>query len=225
MEEVRRTIAQTAPAPPRRSVDSARSRQHTESSRSSKQLITNRDSMTGNKIEPHVVASTFPTMNRTSSVRKAMSLYIKQPPNPPPLCSICKHNAPIFGKSPRKFSFKEIERATNRFSSENFLAEGGFGPVHKGVLPDGQVVAVKQHKRLSAQGASEFCSEVEVLSCAQHRNLVMLVGYCTETEWLLVYEFACNGSLDKHLYGKLKRNVRRFIRTPSRILVYFLSCK
>ena len=75
--------------------------------------------------------------------------------------------------------------------------------MHKGVLPDGQVVAVKQHKLLSAQGASEFCSEVEVLSCAQHRNLVMLVGYCTEIEWLLVYEFACNGSLDKHLYGKL----------------------
>ncbi|PIA36005.1 hypothetical protein AQUCO_03400121v1 [Aquilegia coerulea] len=70
-------------------------------------------------------------------------------------------------------------------------------------MPDGQVVAVKQHKVVSAQGASEFCAEVEVLSCAQHRNLVMLVGYCTEPEWLLVYEFACNGSLDKHLYSKM----------------------
>lgn len=139
----------------------------------------------------------FPTMNRTSSIRKAMSLQAKQPPNPPPLCSVCKHEAPIFGKAPRKLGFKEIERATNGFSRENFLGEGGFGPVHKGVLPDGQVVAVKQHKR-----GSEFWSEVGVLSCAQHKNVVILLGYCTETEWFLVYEFSCNGSLDNHLYGK-----------------------
>ncbi|EXC21746.1 Inactive protein kinase [Morus notabilis] len=207
MEEVYGNITQKAIVPPRRSVDSASLRQNLGSSHSSKHMITIRDSISDNKTEPLVESSTSPTINRTSSVRKAMSLYIKQPPNPPPLCSICKHNAPIFGKSPRKFSFKEIERATNGFSSENFLAEGGFGPVHKGVLPDGQVVAVKQHKMLSAQGASEFCSEVEVLSCAQHRNLVMLVGYCTETEWLLVYEFACNGSLDKHLYGTERKEL------------------
>lgn len=55
---------------------------------------------------------------------------------------------------------------------------------------------------LNAQGASEFC-EVEVLSCAQHKNLVMLVGYCIEIVWFLVYEFACNGSLDKHLYVEI----------------------
>ncbi|KAL7215591.1 hypothetical protein ACSBR1_027693 [Camellia fascicularis] len=143
-----------------------------------------------------------PRIDRVSSVRRAISLSIKQPPTPPPLCSICKHNAPIFGKAPRRFSYEEMERATNGFSADKFLAEGGYGPVYRGVLPDGLVVAVKQHKMLSAQGASEFCSEVEVLSCAQHKNLVMLVGYCIETEWLLVYEFACNGSLDKHLYGK-----------------------
>ncbi|PON76582.1 Tyrosine-protein kinase [Parasponia andersonii] len=194
------TNTQKAPVPPRRSADLPRSRKNLESSHSSKQLITVRDSLTDYKREA-LVPSTSQTINRISSVRKAMALYTKHPPNPPPLCSICKHNAPTFGKAPRKFNYKEIERATNGFSSENFLAEGGFGLVHKGVLPDGQVVAVKQHKMLSAQGASEFCSEVEVLSCAQHRNLVMLVGYCTETEWLLVYEFACNGSLDKHLYG------------------------
>ncbi|CAL5406875.1 unnamed protein product [Camellia sinensis] len=147
-----------------------------------------------------------PKIDRVSSVRRAISLSIKQPPTPPPLCSICKHNAPIFGKAPRRFSYEEMERATNGFSADNFLAEGGYGPVYRGVLPDGLVVAVKQHKMLSAQGASEFCSEVEVLSCAQHKNLVMLVGYCIQTEWLLVYEFACNGSLDKHLYGGKETN-------------------
>ncbi|KAL5540587.1 hypothetical protein UlMin_043536 [Ulmus minor] len=199
MEEVNSTNTQNIVVPPRRSADYPRARRNVESLNTSKQLIPTRKSLSGNKSEAPL-ASTSSTVNRISSIRKAMSLYTKHPPNPPPLCSICKHSAPIFGKAPRKFSFKEIAKATDGFSNENFLAEGGYGAVYKGVLPDGQVVAVKQHKTLSAQGASEFCSEVEVLSCAQHRNLVMLVGYCIEIEWLLVYEFACNGSLDKHLY-------------------------
>ncbi|KAI3797593.1 hypothetical protein L1987_32853 [Smallanthus sonchifolius] len=136
----------------------------------------------------------------TSSIRRDMSLSLKEPPKPPPLCSICKHSVPVFGQSPRRFSHEEIEKATDGFSTSNFLAEGGYGKVYRGVLSDGQVVAVKKHKMVSAQGAAEFCSEVEVLKCAQHKNLVMLIGYCIE-EWLLVYEFACYGSLDKHLYG------------------------
>lgn len=125
------------------------------------------------------------------------------PPVPPPLCSICQHKAPVFGKPPRFFSYKELELATKGFSQSNFLAEGGFGSVHRGVLPEGQVVAVKQHKLASTQGDVEFCSEVEVLSCAQHRNVVMLIGFCIEQgRRLLVYEYICNGSLDAHLYGK-----------------------
>ncbi|CAA0296246.1 putative protein kinase RLK-Pelle-PERK-2 family [Arabidopsis thaliana] len=127
------------------------------------------------------------------------------PPVSPPLCSICQHKAPVFGKPPRFFSYKELELATNGFSRANFLAEGGFGSVHRGVLPEGQIVAVKQHKVASTQGDVEFCSEVEVLSCAQHRNVVMLIGFCIEdTRRLLVYEYICNGSLDSHLYGRHK---------------------
>ncbi|KAM0037622.1 putative protein kinase RLK-Pelle-PERK-2 family [Helianthus debilis subsp. tardiflorus] len=140
-------------------------------------------------------------IDRTSSIRREMSLSLKEPPTPPPLCSICKHSVPVFGRSPRKFSHEEIEKATAGFSTSNFLAEGGYGKVYRGVLIDGQVVAVKKRKMVSAQGAAEFCSEVEVLKCAQHKNLVMLIGYCIEKEWLLVYEFACYGSLDKHLYA------------------------
>jgi serine/threonine protein kinase len=118
------------------------------------------------------------------------------------LCSICQHKAPAFGNPPRWFTFAELQLATGGFSQANFLAEGGFGSVHRGVLPDGQVVAVKQYKLASTQGDKEFCSEVEVLSCAQHRNVVMLIGFCVEDgRRLLVYEYICNGSLDSHLYG------------------------
>ncbi|KAI6695484.1 hypothetical protein NL676_023194 [Syzygium grande] len=138
-----------------------------------------------------------PQQSKELITRKDPSTVHDNQPTAIPSISI-----PRISSAPRKFSYEEIERATNKFAAENFLAEGGFGPVYRGVLADGQVIAVKQHKFLSAQGASEFCSEIEVLSCAQHKNLVMLVGYCIETEWLLIYEFACNGSLDKHLYGK-----------------------
>uniref|UniRef100_A0A1D1YPJ4 Inactive protein kinase SELMODRAFT_444075 n=1 Tax=Anthurium amnicola TaxID=1678845 RepID=A0A1D1YPJ4_9ARAE len=142
-------------------------------------------------------------LDYSGNVREAISLSRNAPPGPPPLCSICQHKAPVFGKPPKWFSYAELELATGGFSQANFLAEGGFGSVHRGVLPDGQAVAVKQHKLASSQGDLEFCSEVEVLSCAQHRNVVMLIGFCVEDrKRLLVYEYICNGSLDSHLYGR-----------------------
>ncbi|KAJ7535811.1 hypothetical protein O6H91_12G047000 [Diphasiastrum complanatum] len=139
----------------------------------------------------------------SSSFRITMSSSKHAPPGPPPLCSICQHKSPQFGRPPQRFSYNELQLATNGFSEQNFLAEGGFGSVYRGVLPDGQTVAVKQHKLASSQGYKEFCSEVEVLSCAQHRNVVTLIGYCIEDHRrLLVYEFICNGSLDSQLWGQ-----------------------
>ena len=156
--------------------------------------------------EAGIEISTYRTdLDFSGNVREAVSLSRNAPPGPPPLCSICQHKAPVFGKPPRWFSYAELELATGGFSQANFLAEGGFGSVHRGVLPDGQVIAVKQHKLASSQGDLEFCSEVEVLSCAQHRNVVMLIGYCIEDKRrLLVYEYICNGSLDSHLYGNFR---------------------
>ncbi|KAL8056095.1 hypothetical protein ABFX02_04G097700 [Erythranthe guttata] len=142
----------------------------------------------------------------TGDLREAISLSRAGGPpplGPPPLCSICQHKAPVFGKPPRWFAYAELALATDGFSEANFLAEGGFGCVHRGALPDGRAIAVKQHKLASSQGDREFCSEVEVLSCAQHRNVVMLIGFCIEDgRRLLVYEYICNGSLDSHLYGR-----------------------
>ncbi|KAL1554983.1 inactive protein kinase-like protein [Salvia divinorum] len=137
------------------------------------------------------------------NVREMISLNRNAPPDPPPLCSVCCHKSPSVAKPPRLFTFAELERATGGFLQENFLAEGGYGSVHRGVLPDGQIIAVKKHKLGNSQGDREFCSEVQALSCAQHQNVVMLIGYCVEDgRRLLIYEYICNGSLDSHLYGR-----------------------
>lgn len=119
-----------------------------------------------------------------------------------PICLGCKNRRPKIS-SHRDFSYAELEEATDAFSRENFISEGGFGLVFKGTLRDGMKVAVKQLKEASLQGEKEFKSEVHVLSQARHQNLVMLLGSCTEgTHRLLVYEYICNGSLEDNLSGE-----------------------
>lgn len=98
-----------------------------------------------------------------------------------------------------------ILAATNNFSNENKLGEGGFGPVYKGKLPNGKEVAVKRLSLRSSQGLEEFRNEVILIIKLQHKNLVRLLGYCLEgDEKLLVYEYMANTSLDAFLFDPVK---------------------
>ncbi|KAM0065156.1 putative protein kinase RLK-Pelle-DLSV family [Helianthus debilis subsp. tardiflorus] len=100
------------------------------------------------------------------------------------------------------FSLKQLKSATRNFSVANKIGEGGFGPVYKGMLSDGTVVAVKQLSSESRQGNREFLNEVGVISCLQHPNLVKLHGCCIEGDQLmLVYEYLENNSLSNALFG------------------------
>lgn len=104
----------------------------------------------------------------------------------------------------KRFSFRELQNATNYFSSKNILGQGGFGVVYKGCLPDGTVVAVKRLKDGNAMsGEDQFQTEVEMISLAIHRNLLRLYGFCmTATERLLVYPYMSNGSVASRLKVK-----------------------
>ncbi|CAA3007578.1 probable serine threonine- kinase RLCKVII isoform X2 [Olea europaea subsp. europaea] len=114
-------------------------------------------------------------------------------------CSVCRNKRPKLAMQ-RDFTFEELYDATGGFSDENFISEGGFGFVFKGVLENGLKIAVKQHKAASLQGEREFKSEVHVLSHARHQNLVMLLGSCSKgSQRLLVSEYVCNGSLEELL--------------------------
>ncbi|XP_034213906.1 probable LRR receptor-like serine/threonine-protein kinase At1g56140 isoform X1 [Prunus dulcis] len=109
---------------------------------------------------------------------------------------------------PLTFSFSELKSATNDFNPANKLGEGGFGPVYKGTLNDGRVIAVKQLSAASHQGKSQFVTEIATISAVQHNNLVDLYGFCVEGDKrLLVYEYLENNSLDQALFGKRSLNL------------------
>jgi hypothetical protein len=97
-----------------------------------------------------------------------------------------------------RFSYKELQKATNCFREE--LGSGGSGVVYKGVLADERKVAVKKLSDM-IQGEQEFRSELSVIGRIYHMNVARIWGFCAEkTHRLLVSEFVHNGSLDRFLF-------------------------
>lgn len=105
-----------------------------------------------------------------------------------------------------QFDLNTILAATNNFSDENKIGAGGFGDVYKGLLSDGQQIAVKRLSGSSGQGVEEFKNEVALVAKLQHRNLVKLLGFCLEGEEnILIYEYVPNKSLDYFLFDPEKQ--------------------
>ncbi|KAL2589728.1 hypothetical protein AAZV13_13G246900 [Glycine max] len=101
------------------------------------------------------------------------------------------------------FDLSTIAKATSNFTVKNKIGEGGFGPVYRGSLTDGQEIAVKRLSASSGQGLTEFKNEVKLIAKLQHRNLVKLLGCCLEgEEKMLVYEYMLNGSLDSFIFDE-----------------------
>ncbi|XP_060674881.1 G-type lectin S-receptor-like serine/threonine-protein kinase At1g67520 [Ziziphus jujuba] len=104
------------------------------------------------------------------------------------------------------FSFSSIETSTGYFSNANKLGQGGFGPVYKGTLSDGQEIAVKRLSKRSGQGVQEFENEMMLISNLQHKNLVRVLGCCIKgEEKIIVYEYLPNKSLDSFIFDTTKR--------------------
>ncbi|KAG5622806.1 hypothetical protein H5410_008024 [Solanum commersonii] len=124
-----------------------------------------------------------------------------------------------------QYEFSTIRAATDNFSNDNKLGQGGFGPVYKGKLSNGQEVAVKRLAANSGQGDLEFKNEVLLVARLEHRNLVGLLGFCFDgTERLLIYEFVPNASLDHFLFGGLARGIL-YLHEDSRLRIIHRDLK
>ncbi|ESQ55027.1 hypothetical protein EUTSA_v10024843mg [Eutrema salsugineum] len=105
-----------------------------------------------------------------------------------------------------QLDYRTIQGATNGFSENNKIGQGGFGEVYKGTFSDGTEVAVKRLSKSSRQGDTEFKNEVVVVAKLQHKNLVRLLGFSLEREErILVYEYVPNKSLDYFLSDPAKQ--------------------
>ncbi|BAF14133.1 Os04g0197200 [Oryza sativa Japonica Group] len=106
---------------------------------------------------------------------------------------------------PPTLNLTVLRAATRNFSAENKLGEGGFGEVFKGILEDGEEIAVKRLSKTSSQGFHELKNELVLAAKLKHKNLVRLLGVCLQEEKLLVYEYMPNRSLDTILFEPEKR--------------------
>ncbi|XP_073133215.1 G-type lectin S-receptor-like serine/threonine-protein kinase At1g67520 [Henckelia pumila] len=117
------------------------------------------------------------------------------------------------GHDLRLFTYASILAATDNFSFKNKLGEGGFGPVYKGVTPEGHHIAVKVLSRSSGQGLLEFKNELILISKLQHVNLVKLIGFSIHgNDKIIVYDYMPNKSLDCFLFDSSKRGLLDWLK-------------
>ncbi|XP_050877326.1 uncharacterized protein LOC127081084 [Lathyrus oleraceus] len=121
------------------------------------------------------------------------------------VCSICKSRRPN-NEWQRKFTYEEIQAATEGFSIKYSLSEGAYGPAFKVQLDNKLKIAIKKIQVSSLQEEKVFVSEIQVLANTRHENMIMLLGSCIrKNQLLIVYEYACNGSLNQYLSSKSGR--------------------
>ncbi|XP_076947681.1 formin-like protein 20 [Bidens hawaiensis] len=130
------------------------------------------------------------------------------PPSPPPPPILAAPFPQIMAPFLKEFEhlkiqLEDIKSATDNFGENKVIGRGGFGKVYLGEVYHSKGKSMGAFKRLNprlGQGEPEFWKEILMLSGYKHKNVISLLGYCDEGgERVLVYEYASNGSLDRHL--------------------------
>ncbi|KAM0869990.1 hypothetical protein ACQ4PT_040314 [Festuca glaucescens] len=146
-----------------------------------------------------------------SAPAPAPAVHPEIEPPPPPTAGDPMHSGKaedIEMVDSMQIDVSTLRAATVDFAESNKLGEGGFGAVYKGVLPNGDEIAVKRLSQNSTQGVEELKNELALVAKLKHKNLVRLVGVCLEQqERLLVYEFVPNRSLDLILFDAEQREL------------------
>ncbi|KAL4559867.1 hypothetical protein LXL04_032013 [Taraxacum kok-saghyz] len=106
-----------------------------------------------------------------------------------------------------RYSYKELNSATNGFSDDNYIGKGGSGTVYRGILRNGKLVAVKMLDSESLDAEREFQNEVQILGELESQFIVSLLGYCVDKrKRLVVYEYMPNRSLQEWLFSDRSLN-------------------
>lgn len=104
-----------------------------------------------------------------------------------------------------------VEDVLECLKNNNIIGMGSAGTVYRAEMPGGEVIAVKKLWKVQKDGGRRkrgVLAEVEVLGTVRHRNIVRLLGCCSNNEdTLLLYEYMPNGSLADLLHGNKEANM------------------
>ncbi|KAJ7980180.1 Kinase family protein [Quillaja saponaria] len=155
---------------------------------------------------PQVRFHTFHPLKSVPKLTRRKSKRIREDMVPaldsPSLRSSFETDFCYFKSTWRNFSLSELEAATNKFSRENLIGEGGYAEVYKGYLEDGQIVAIKRLTRgTQEEMTADFMSELGIIVHVDHPNIAKMIGYGVEGGMHLVLHLSPHGSLASILYG------------------------
>ncbi|CAN8255888.1 unnamed protein product [Cochlearia groenlandica] len=163
------------------------------------------------------------TRRKSKRIRDNM-VPVLPPPSASP--SLDPEDLFCFKSSWINYSLQDIQTATNGFSRENLIGEGGYAEVYKGQMKDGQIVAIKKLTRGSAEEMTmDYLSELGIIVHVDHPNIAKLIGYCVEGGMHLVLELSPNGSLASLLYEakeKLSWSIRYKVAMGTAEGLYYL---
>jgi serine/threonine protein kinase len=103
----------------------------------------------------------------------------------------------------QKLNFS-IDNILDCLKDENVIGKGCSGVVYKAEMPHGEVIAVKKLWKTNKgdEMVDSFAAEIQILGYIRHRNIVRLIGYCSNgSVKLLLYNYIQNGNLRQLLEG------------------------
>ncbi|KAL2482841.1 Leucine-rich repeat protein kinase family protein [Forsythia ovata] len=157
----------------------------------------NTSSPRGSRSKTRILRITIPVMISVALIIVSLTFWIlyrqkKERLGDPELSEIPTH---------QMVPYRELLQATDNFSESNLLGVGSSGSVFKGILSDGNLVAIKVLNLKDEEICKRFDAECEVMRRIRHRNLVKVITTCSN-EYIraIVLQYMPNGNLENWLH-------------------------